>query len=566
MPIAPREKEGSVSHGDLDALYTRIKKDLLRGRLPAPQLQPTRPNLAGGQNHCPNSDLSYSTLAATTAGTTSATAGDTNHEAYKFYRQQVGANITVAASNALKASGHSLYAANEGATAALPDWDRVNGWVRIGASGATQYDIAAALLSRVVGPGQRWFVRMKLVALNAALVPADLQVYAGIWHKHAAGEGYIEGSAFNLSHVVKGTAGATSIDYRVLAKTDSGVQILSNVLNVPNANAALSTTNYVQLYFNPGPGFLEFEIYKLVGGVYYHIFTIRNSSDLQYNDTGIVAKGVVAGWPAEPQNKPKAYAETRNVLIGAFGGLWQANDLTIEVPAAYDFSQTTEQFLRIGLTAAAGVDRHIGIDRIWFSTNYAEWAPDPSERYASGASVSPTQGLQGAGGGVFEPPPGGGGGRTCVVVKTPIKTGRAFKSYQGVKIGQEVKGEERLPYVVLDKKHGMVSEYYEIKTSNGITLECSVDHQLALSLFPRRRIEARQVKVGTRLACEVRGRKTFTTVKSIRLIPRPAEVGTFTLGHTGGLHRDGDGMYIAGQSRTRDRGLFCFNLKSFYES
>jgi hypothetical protein len=88
-----------------------------------------------------------------------------------------------------------------------------------------------------------------------------------------------------------------------------------------------------------------------------------------------------------------------------------------------------------------------------------------------------------------------------------------------------------------------------------------VDHPFARSVSPRKRIKACHVEVGTRLACEVNGRKSFTTVISKTLIPRPAEVGTFSLRHVGGLQRDGDGMYLAGDSQGKDKALFCFNLK-----
>jgi hypothetical protein len=46
-------------------------------------------------------------------------------------------------------------------------------------------------------------------------------------------------------------------------------------------------------------------------------------------------------------------------------------------------------------------------------------------------------------------------------------------------------------------------------------------------------------------------------------VPSPVEVGTFTLRHPSA--RDGDGLYIAGHSKQRDRGLFCHNNKSYID-
>jgi hypothetical protein len=574
--VVIKNRAGIVTRGVLQDAIDETVRQIQSGEITLPDPTSSRPNLAGGTNHAPNSDNSYSTMAATVAGTTPATAGDANYEDYRYYRQQAGANLVIDSAHALKAVGHSLYAANEGTTHALPDWDRQNGWIEIGATGATQYDVALYLLSRIVSPGQRWYVRVRVGALNAAVVPAGVQLFAGLWEKrNDATEGYIQGGPFNISYEIEGAHGATSIDYRVLAKTDSGVEILSNVLNVPDAPNALSPANYVKLFFNAGPGFIEYAIYKKVAGVFSHVYSVRNTVDFQYNDTGQVAfpAEVVSAWPAAAAN-PQAYAETRDVLIGSFGGSWQPNDLTIDVPSTYDFSKTTDQFLRVGLTAPTAVDRHIGLDRIFLSTNYGEWAPDDASKYASGPSVSPTSSAQGSGSGVFDPPPGGSGGRTCVVVKTPIlcvERGRnVFRRYQGVRMSvAELRGEERLPYRVLNKRQGFVSEYLIVRTRNGISVECSRDHEFALSVQPRRRVRAESLVAadkekgvkGTRLACWVRGRKSATEVVSVKLVPRPACVGTFALRHTGGLHRDGDGMYVAGESERRDRGLFCFNAK-----
>lgn len=547
-----------------------IVRSLQAGEILIPNVVPSQNVFAGGTNHCPNSDLSYSRDAATVIGTLPGTAGDGNLEAFRFYRQQVGANVTVSAANALKATGHSLFAANEGATPAIPRWDRVNGWIEIGASGATQYDLAIQLLSKVIGPGQRWFIRFRIAAINAAIVPANVQVYAGIWEKTGAGEGWITGGAFTLSHVINGVPGAQSIDYRVLAKTDSGVSILSSVLNVPNAPNVLSDTNYVKLFYGAGPGFIEFQVLKKVADVYTRVHTVRNSTDLQFNDIG--APGTPqTGWPAASGSAPRAYAETSHIAIASLGATWSANDLTITIPSTYDFSQTQVdgQFLRIGFTNPTGVDRHLGIDRIWLSTTYNEWAPDVirlSDGTAPVPSISPTSGNQGGGGPVFGDPPGsGGGGPTCVLTRLPVlvrsKRRLSFKRFSSTKIGDEVKGEELLPYVALSKKVGTTSEYYVLETRNGINYECTGDHRLVLDIEARTFVLARDVKVGTKLAAWVKGRKTKTTVTHVLLVPKPAEVGTFTLRHPGGLHRDGDGLYIAGRSKHMDRGLFSSNIK-----
>lgn len=568
MTLLDQDRSGLATRGMVEDMRAEIISSIENGQILIPQIQAPLRNIAGGVNHCPDSDFSYSKMAATVIGTLPGTAGDTNLEAYRAYRQQVGANVSTASAAALKATGHSLFAANEGATPAIPIWDRVNGWLVIGAMGASQYDVAIQLLSKLVGPGQRWFVRFRCAALDSTIVPANVQVYAGIWQKGGS-EGWVQGSAFDLSHEIYGVPGATSIDYRVLAKTDSGVSILSNVLNVPNAPAVLSPANYIKLFYNAGPGFIEFQVFKLVGGIYSRVHTVRNSTDLQFNDIGVVGTPE-NGWPAGPGNAPLAYAETRNLAIGAFGGSWSPNDLTLNIPSTYNFSLTNNdgQFLRIGLTNPTGVDQHLGIDRIWLSTTYNEWAPDDlrlSDGTAPIPSISPTSGNQGAGEGVIEPPPGGSGGGTCVLTRMPVlvRDNRRlrFKRFTSVRIGDELKGEHRMPYVAIAKRSGVASEYFVIKTKNGITYECNSDHRITIDVVGKQHLAARHVEVGMKLPTWVKGRVTFTTVMSKQLIPEPAEVGTFTLRHPGGLSRDGAGLFIAGRSRHMDRGLFCSNAK-----
>lgn len=398
------------------ALVGDLRQDIQSGILIAPNQAATVQAIrAGGVNQCPNSDFSYSKLAATVPGTLPSTAGDTNYECWQVFRQQVGASINVAAAGALKSSAHSLFAANEGTTPGLPRWDRVNGWCVIGAQGATQYDIAIQLPSLVLNASQKWYCRLRMAALTPNLVPATLELSAGFWQKTGAGEGWIGGTNFTLDAQVIGLPGTQSIDYRVLAKTDSGLSILSAVKTVANAPNALSTDNFVRLGFSAVAGFIEFQIFRKQSSNYYHVYTIRNDTQLSFDDVG-TAQGPVAGWPAVSQTQPLALAQTRNIRIGAFGQMWQPNDLTIVVPPTYDVTQTTAfgQFLRIGLSQAAAVDQQIGIDQIMLATTYNEWSPDPPIRFSDGTfalpSISPTSSYQGGGEGVTDPPPRGSGG------------------------------------------------------------------------------------------------------------------------------------------------------------
>jgi hypothetical protein len=482
-----------------------------------------------------------------------------------------GASVVVAAANALKSSGHSLFAANEGATPDIPRWDRVSGWIEIGAAGATQYDIAVQLLTKIVGPGQRWYVRFKLSALTADLVPGNVQVYAGLWHKTASSEGWVGGTAFNISHQIIGLPGTQTIEYRVLAKTDSGLSMLSSVLTITNAPNTLSTTNYIKLFYGAGPGFIEFQIFKKVGTAYSQVAVIRNSTDLQYNDVGRPGTPQT-GWPSASYAAPLAYAQSRNVLIAPLGQTWSGNDLTIDIPSTYDYSQTLneQQFLRFGLTAPTAVARQIGMDRVWFSMSFNTWAPD-ALKLPDGTtpvpSISPTSGNQGGGGPVYLPPDGGSGRPTCIRANLPVllwrqdRRRRNFIPFNETEVGQRVVGDRKDPYEILRKRFGTASEYLMFRTKNGIVYECTADHRICVNVEERLFRRADSLAVGDRVATWVRGRIRMTEVTSRALVPEACEVGTYVLRHPGGEVDDGHGLYVAGRSYSEDRGVISSNIK-----
>jgi hypothetical protein len=296
---------------------------------------------------------------------------------------------------------------------------------------------------------------------------------------------------------------------------------------------------------------------------------IRNSTDFQLNDIGQV--GVpVSGWPADPGNRPRAYAQSGNVRIAAFGTQWSSNDLTIDVPSSYRFvdTQNTGQFLRFGLTAPPAVARHIGIDRIWFSTTFNAWAPDVL-KLADGSSpipsISPTQGNQGGGGPVVEPPPGGSGGGSCILRQMPVltrdKRKLTFKPFDATGVGDRVVGDIKIPYQVLRKRLAMSAEYYVLLTRNGIRYECNRRHRILVDVERRIYRAADNLVVGDQVPAWVGGRLRRTTIISKTLVPEACKVGTYVLRDMSGVHIDGEGVFVAGYSDNNDRGLLCSNAK-----
>ena len=408
-----------VTQAQLAQMREEIVRDLERGRIVVPTVSAVDPNnQAGGANHFSNSDFNYSDAAATVLGTLPATVGDDNQRAWRIFRQKQGDPVVFTDAASLKAVDHSLYAANEGVNGYIPIWDRIRGFLIMGsAEGSDQYDIAMQLSGKIVKQSEEWFFCFQCATLDPEPVPLALQMYAGLWEKNGSGEGWATGANFSLSHRITGARGSTSTEYRVLAKTDSGVSILSAVLTVPDAPDVPSPVDYVSVSVNSvrDAGFFEFAIYKKVAGEFFYLFTIRNTIDFEFHDDATTQSRLVDAWPAADP-APLAYAESRSLLIGGYGGGWPRNRLGIHVPPAYNYADTNSdgQSLRFGFTIPTAVNRQIGVDYCYFSTSYGKWAADVmapfSDRTYPVPSISPTSSSQGTGGSLGPPPESGSGG------------------------------------------------------------------------------------------------------------------------------------------------------------
>lgn len=589
MPLV-QPRAGLVNRGDLQDLDDSVRESIESGDVRGPDTSTTQEVRAGGVSFAPNSDVSFSTMAATVPGTLPGDSGDTNYEAFRYYWIETGDPVVLDAEHALKSEDHSLYAGNEAINTGIPIWDRVNGRVCMGAVGAQQYDLIIQMTRKAVGPGELWYLVWRMLALSNDLVPSAFEVGGGLWQKSGRYEGYAKGDPFDLQYVIEGAAGGVSVNYRALAETDSGFSILSNILNVPNSPAVLSSNNYNKVFYGAGPGFLKYIIYKeYPPATFARVHEVRNSTDLQFNDIGDPGIAEV-GWPVEPIDRPLAYAQTSDSIVGAFGGAFVQNRFAVLVPGTYDSDDTENdgQYIRVTFLSPTAVDRQIALDKFFWGTTFNAWAPDPDIVFSDKLpptiaipSVSPSAGNPGPGG-VFDPPDPGSGGGPCIVTKvgrrqTPVmvwqRIPRRLKSvYHRIMVpytetkdfGELIEGDLAHPYAVKKKRIGTAAEWYMIKTKNGISYPCNARHRLVLQVEPRKYIQAQQVKVGTKLAGKtIKGRTFLTPVVSIKLTPKPVEVGSYVLSDPSGDVPDGQGMFIAGFSPENDRGLLSSNVKPF---
>lgn len=403
----------------LDERVARLRRQILQSV--EERVQAVVVNPSALVNELVDSDYSYSYDAFMTAGILPGTAGDGNQRAYNFYRHTRATTLLVEDdAHGLKAVGHSLYAANEGANADIPDWDRVNGWARMGHT-ATSYTLDFPLSANIARPGSTLYFQLIAALESSYTFPVTGQLSVGLHDNTAGQEKYLEAADVVLAAAMTGTVGATSRDYFIVATDDWGHQIKSNVQNVANTNAALSVLNYVSLSWTKVEGAVDYSIYRLdtATGIYYLLFQVQNGATTYY-DTGSSLR-TVAGFPVVADTKAKAYVETDPAGATIFSppyGSWAVIPLTIRVPRMYDMSVTTgKQWVRVGLTGVAGAQRKILIDHVGLGRVDGAWQESQLDKQAkSGISTSATSSNQGSTGSSS----GGSDGRQCPALTSRI--------------------------------------------------------------------------------------------------------------------------------------------------
>lgn len=410
------------------------------------------------QNILTNSHPEWSKSGYAGPGVLPADAGDDNLEAANWYRQlATDTLLDKTSANALKAAKtiepdeHTLWAANEGTDADISRWDKVNGTIQVG--GITEkWDIFHPLPD-VIFPGQTYYVQFEAMLRTTTALP-DIQAYCGIWDNTVGQAKYIEGGSFTITDdgghipgVTYGTPGTTSVDYKILAFTDGGEQVESNVLNFPNAPAVFDANNHPRVKFSGVPGFIKFEIYRKIGSTYVLQYTVGNTIEGVYYDIGNPPQAIVSGFPSITTTKPRAYAVTTSFQPGSSSGLgWVRHAMTIFVPNTYNRSLTGSgmQYFRFGLTGNTTDARQVLVRRFGLSMGAGIWArsaedvkttnsvadafatvtatADPAvygdviNVFAALLSIhsvpsSTATGASSSGrGGIIGPPPGGGGG------------------------------------------------------------------------------------------------------------------------------------------------------------
>jgi hypothetical protein len=361
-------------------------------------------------NLLPNADANFSKDAWVSGPPV--VGGDISFEAYNWYRFLATDTALVEdAAHALKSVGHSLYAANEGANADIPIWDKVNGIIQLG-SVTTNWMLATPFVKNDARPSGELQFQVICERLSALALPAGLGLVVAVHDNTVGQQKIIEGADEVLSGAPVGTAGATSTDYFLVAPTDFGQQYKSNVLTVATANATLNATNYVSLSWGRVPGVTSYDLYRARGGVIKLIAQIRNGATSYWDQGGEIQ--TVGAYPVVTLTKPRAYTEVPAARFDVSATEWRQYGASIVVPFNYNSALTTDkQWLIIRPTGLCAEARQLKLDHFGLGEQYGLWARSfydaQAKNNVSTSAASSDQGnvgTSGGGGAVY-----GGGGR-----------------------------------------------------------------------------------------------------------------------------------------------------------
>lgn len=518
---------------ELEEVRKKLEKRIVELERPTPALA----NYGASPNYLRNSHAEWSTDAYTNSGITPTTAGDLNREAFGWYRQKgvydgtpttlLTASSTYALKREYTGAQHTLWAANEGADSDIPIWDGENGTFLLGGS-TDNYDIACPLPTDFAVPGQRFYVYLEVSLASDTIDKGEgQQFYCGFWDNTTGQEKWLEGSDFTLSGSVFGASGSRTLEYKVLAETDSGTQIISDTLSITTAPATLSELNHVRLSFTGAPGFIYYGVYRKDGSTYRLVQEIRNSNDLAFYDMQESGGAIVDGFPTLSAQRPQAFAITTAFEPGELSSsAFAVHTLTVQVPLTYDASNTTagNQWFRFGLDSNVGIgsERGIVIRRIAVSEGFGAWTRSPLDLQAASSPTSRPASGPPTGNPTGDPSGAGGGGINCVTLDTQVEA--MFERADGEKVlpitAEDIQAGDYLwsgaiSLPVSRVKTGTVQRLFIITTENGKRLECSSSHRIITSSTDRRGKAAKDLEEGQLILTWHDGRFEQSAIKTI---------------------------------------------------
>lgn len=440
-----------------------------------------------------------------------------------------GDGLAESSAHALKATGHSLFAANEGTLDIIPRWDKTNGWLETGSDTEDRFDIATPLSLNFIRGGITYYFRCIVKKRPGTAAGDPIRLSLGIWDATAAEQRFIESSNMSLSAAPVGTIGSTTYSYIVIADRDDGTSFASDVAVINNGNAVLSGDNYNRLQWQNATGILRFRIYREVGGVAKRVFTITNGQN-SFNDTGGDEGETLGSLPTASGLRPIAYK-----VSGAFtpSDSWVSVLIALEMPATYDTSRTTgKQWVRIGIEGQTGEERNLLIDRVMLSQSNGGWqrsSRDLNRIQSQNPSSLPTETDQGGTG--IDPP-------FCFPLDTPILVcDRDGANQRALPLGEleagmyVPSGGRRTNRIEKLKDISKVTSLINFTLSNGVSIRCTPSERFITSRADTKGTRIDDLWIGDELLCVNNGRVEKAIIEEYvtEILEKPELVTTISL-------------------------------------
>ena len=486
-----------------------------------------------------------STTTATLAAAASTTVSGARVRWRLLKRQEdstdMDADGNQATCTAIKTTAHSRYAT----TVSNPDYDKVNGYLRISSSANT---IDAPLPHNYFTASKHYIVSFLYKLANAIEGDDQYQanMYMGFYDNTPGRRQFMEGTELQLAASYTGTPGPTTREYFVLLYLPWGGTVGTAKFTLTNTAAVLDTNNYVTLSWDQPAGITRSEIYRNTGGVYEKLLYPYPAQT--YYDRGQTSSTVTA-YPVATQKRPMAYIETTSDnLAPARSDKWQLGQFNVPVPSTYATPASADkQWFVMGLknTIVGGSSDHaLLIDLVCVDDKYGTFSRSPldflAKRQLSTTATSGDQGGAGTPGGDGGIDPGDGRGG-CPVFGELIET-----DHGDVPAIDLVDNEHR--YQIIDRYDRTVKYKAEIVPAQPVATVIAGDRELTASLaHPVFTDETDQF--GTKLKLLSVGDTILTktgtvSVSSIIHHPRPLHTVRITLfGQEKGFWQNGFGVH-----------------------
>lgn len=220
-----------------------------------------------------------------------------------------------------------------------------------------------------IEPSYIYYGAFNIVRANQYITAQGQErIYSGLYAEQDGIWDWI-GGPFEITAEVIGTvATPTSRDYRILAQTDRGFSILSDVLTVPSAPSDTDFGNGAAVYLSWRNvllyGVQTYDIYRKTGSTYVLLQRITTGLTSTLDNGAITSTAV--GWPTGDFDRLVAYTasipnqiDQLPYINDPLNPTWASIPFAMRVPANYDMSTTDlskGQWWRFGITGSNSLD------------------------------------------------------------------------------------------------------------------------------------------------------------------------------------------------------------------